>query len=290
MTDDIKPGANRLASLDPEHLLLVSQDEIQPLLALQYAPLTERNVDLVKRGQELLDLFWNGGTGKVEITSDADTNRASDLYKQLADHAGRRTVDRQGKATYTEGEIRETRDKVVKPLREAIAATDSFFSAQRDAVGEIMGAITAAQLAYNEAKRAEVAARLRREAQEAQEKATAAIEAARKAKTADAPVAIEQALAAEAKADEAAAVAAGPMTAAMRTQSAMGTTTGERGTWDFAVLSMMDLCKAVVDGTAPVTFLTTVDQAIRLAIRARQAPLRECPGLEIKQVFGVQRR
>jgi hypothetical protein len=291
MTDDIKPGANRLAGIDPTDLLKVSTDELAPLLALQYAPLTERNRDLVESGQTLLNELWNDGTGKVEITSDVDTNRASDIYNQLKDHAGSRSVDRQGKVTYTGGEIRETRDKVVKPLREAIAATDSHFGKLRDDVGNLMESITGAQLAYNEAKRVARNKHLLEVARKAQDEAAAAIEAARKAKPSDAHVALDLALAAEAKADEAAAIAAEPLlTAAMRTQSAMGTTTTEAATWDFEVKSMMDLCKAVVAGAAPVTFLTTVDQAIRLAIRAKQAPLRECPGLEIKQVFGVRRR
>jgi hypothetical protein len=290
MTDDIKPGANRLAGIDPTDLLKVSTDELAPLLTLQYAPLAERNRDLLESGQTLLDGFWNADSNRVEITSDADTNRASDIYNQLKDHAGSRSVDRAGKVTYTGGEIRETREKVVRPLREAIAATDSHFGKLRDDVGEIMSAITDAQMAYNDRKREEVRKERARQAWEAQDKADALIEAARKATGPNAQAAIEIALNAEAKADEAAAIAAGPVTTAMRTQSAMGHTTSEQGTWDFAVLSMMDLCIAVVNGAAPVTFLTTVDQAIRLAIRAKQAPLRDCPGLEIKQVFGVRRR
>src|SRR5450631_1938364 len=85
--EPIDPGA-WLRDTDPTKLVKIDPERLAELLAFQYRGLLERNGDLFDRAYV---------EAHTEITSDAETNAASALYKQLGDHAGRRSVDRAGK-------------------------------------------------------------------------------------------------------------------------------------------------------------------------------------------------
>jgi hypothetical protein len=157
-----KTGDNYLRSIDPEHLLVVEKDEIAPLLDVQYRDLAERSTSLLVSALAWLSGHTDPATGLLSIPDDATQNEASDLYQQLADHAGRRSVDRAGRVTFSDsGELKECRDKVARPLRAAINAGDAWFHRLRDPIGDVMGAITAAQDAFGAAR----AERERRERQ-----------------------------------------------------------------------------------------------------------------------------
>jgi hypothetical protein len=77
--------------------------------------------------------------------------------------------------------------------------------------------------------------------------------------------------------------------AAARQRTALGTTTGLQMTWEAEVVDVRALAKAVAAGTAPVTFLTANVSAINAAVRQKVAPLRDCPGVNIRQVAAARR-
>lgn len=267
------PGHNRLKALDPEKLLLVEIEEIAPLLGVQYPA-------LVNRRAELLDtaLAWAAQQtkdGALVITSDAEMNRASDVYVQLATFAG------------DTGEAEETRKRVKLRPWQAIKAIDAWFANLRDVLTPHMAAITKAQNARAEVVRKQEEVARQAEIKRKQEEAQALLEAARKADADEATV--DAAIEAETAVELAKVAAAAPITDLTRTRSAMGTTTSQSENWTYKVTSIKDLCAAVVAGKASDTFVVPGDAAIRLAIRGKNGK-RDIPGLEIYPEYKMNRR
>lgn len=274
--DDETPAAaghNRLKGIDPERLLVLDVEEISPLLDVQYP-------DLAKRGAELLEqaVAWattHKRDGVLAILNDAEMNHASDLFSQLRTFAG------------TDGECEEARKKVkLKPFQ-ATQAIDAWFKNHRERLVGAMDTITKAQNARLETVRRAAEAERLRKVQEAEEEAQRVLEAARAAP--DDESKIDAAMEAESRVEQAKVEAAAPMQELTRTRSTMGVTTSGSEKWDFRLVSIKDLCRAVVAGTVPETFVTTNDPAVRLALKGKNG-MRQCAGLEIYPETKINRR
>lgn len=275
MSDAPPPGDNRLKALDPENLMVLTTDEIASLLDLQYAELTARSEELLEKA-----LTWAKGrrdeaTGTIIITDDAQTNFASDLYKQLDGHAGKT------------GEVEETRKKVkLKPF-EATKAIDAWFANLRDRLTKAMERIDTAQNAYSNKKRADERHRLQMEADVAAAEAQILLAAARKKSASEAT--IQKALEAEQAAEDARAASAQPAADLTRTRSAMGTTSSQQETWKFRVTDLRALLRAIAAMEQPVAYVQVNESLINAAIRGRNG-IRDIPGLEIYPEYALRRR
>ena len=273
MTDEVKPGDNRLKGIDPEKLLVIEVDEIHPLLDTQYP-------ELVKRGDELLEKAVEWATKHkreigIVILDDAEMNHASDLYAQLRTYAGET------------GEVEETRKKVKLRPYQATQSIDAWFKTRRERLVGAMAVIDRAQNARADKVRADEQAERLRIAREAELLAEKLKEEARQA---DAPdVAVDMAIEAEDIAEQAKVAAAAPAADLTRTRSTLGVTTSQSEKWDYRVTDIKKLCAAVVAGTAPETFVMPVDAAIKLAIKGPKGK-REIPGLEIYPDYKINRR
>lgn len=287
MSETTGPGHNRLRGIDPERLLVLEVEEIADLLEVQYAGIAERGTDLLARV-----VYWKEEhkNGAVAIADDAENGRLSDLMKQLRDYAG------------DNGEVFITRRKVKTQPFDAIKKIDGWFNNRSDPILDVLGqgknaalgTMQYAQTQYLVAKgrrEQEERDRVAREAQAFADELTsqARLLAERQAPSTAVGQAIERAIEAEEAANATATDAAAPLRDMVRSRTAMGTTSTLATSWDFSLLDIKALCRAVAAGTVSTTFITTNDQAIRLAVRAKQAPLRECPGLEIKQTFSARR-
>lgn len=283
----MKPGDNRLRGIDPEKLLVVDVDELPDLLEVQYAAIAERGMELLSRVVDWKEEHQNGA---VPIANDAENGDLTDMMKQLRDFAA------------DNGEVYAARRKVKIQPYTAIKIIDGWFNNLSDPILEILGAGKAAPLGTMQyAQTQYLVAKGRREQAERDEvarKAQAAADelvrqaqvlAASHASQADLSKAVDRAVAAEDAAHATASDAAAPIRDMVRSRTAMGHTSTLATTWDFTLVDMKALCAAVAAGTVPVTFVTTNDQAIRLAIRAKQAGLRGCPGLDISQTFSARR-
>lgn len=273
---DITPGANRLSGIDPEtDLMAVSLDEITPLLTLHYAELAKRTAALRDAALKWEQAHTDPKTGLIRITSDAQMNAASDLFAQLRDHAG------------TAGEVETARKRVNEPVRHAVLAINAHFASLKD---ELVGSADLINNAQNIWLRSEIA---RKKAEADAHAAAARLEAQRlldEARRADASAAvIDKAIEAEAIADAAHAQASAPARDMGRTRSALGTTTSAAGSMTFKLTDIKALCRAVADGTTPVTFVMTNDSAIRGAIKGKHG-IRDVPGLDISEEISVRRR
>jgi hypothetical protein len=273
VTDEVKPGDNRLKGIDPEKLLVIEVDEIHPLLDTQYP-------ELVKRGDELLEKAVEWATKHkreigIVILDDAEMNHASDLYAQLRTYAGET------------GEVEETRKKVKLRPYQATQSIDAWFKTRRERLVGAMAVIDRAQNARADKVRADEQAERLRIAREAELLAEKLKEEARQA---DAPdVAVDMAIEAEDIAEQAKVAAAAPAADLTRTRSTLGVTTSQSEKWDYRVTDIKKLCAAVVAGTAPETFVMPVDAAIKLAIKGPKGK-REIPGLEIYPDYKINRR
>ena len=275
MTDDPKPGDNRLRGLDPENLLLLTTDEIAPLLDLQYSALTDRTWELLAQAIAWAKEHKNSETGQIEINDDVDTNRATDLFKQLDDHAGKA------------GEVEEARKKVKLKPYEATKAIDAWFANLRDRLVGAMASIHSAQNAYANAKRAKDQARLLAEAVAAAQRAAGLLEEARKKKAPEET--IQAAIAAEQEADDARAATGASAADLTRTRSAMGNTSSQVETWKFKVTDIRALCRAIVAMEQPATYIMVNESAVNALIRGKNG-IRDIPGLEIYPEYNLRRR
>jgi hypothetical protein len=272
--NELTPGANRLAGIDPERLLVVDVEEIAPLLDRQYAALASRGAALLATAEDWIERHATS-TGRPKITDEQDFTDASDFFAQLRDHAG------------PNGEVDSTRKLVKAGPREAGLAIDAWFGNLRDRLADSIAAIDDAQGEYISGKL--VQAQLDRE-RAATEARNEAIKLASEAwETGDEDV-VNRAIAAEAKADEfEMAETNNPSHLTVRSRSVMGNSaTGKVGI-DWRLVSMMTLCRAVVDGDAPVDFVTTNDPVIRAAIKGKGGR-RSVPGLDIFETTKIIRR
>lgn len=297
---------DRLTAIDPTNLLVVSLDDLPKLLDLQFAALANRGAELVAgiaRWKEDHD------DGRKPIADDAENAILSDWMRQLSDYAG------------ADGEADTARKSVKRVIFEAGKMIDGWFGALRDpivaAIGPArnapLGTLQQMQTAYLVAKADRARLEQERIAREAKAEADKLAAEARKLEAEEearmkAMVAAgvekgdaEAAIAA--RTDDAYATAANAMNqaeaafagigtapqAAARQRTALGTTTGLQMTWEAEVVDVLALAKAVAAGTAPVTFLTANVSAINAAVRQKVAPLRDCPGVNIRQVAAARR-
>lgn len=275
-----------LLGIDPANLVVVETVDLSRLLELQFAALLERNREFMVGLQRWRDEHRNG-----RIADDAELNKLSDWMVQLRDYAG------------PDGEVDEARKKVVGPLYAAWKAANAWFAnltqPVMDAIGPArnaqVGTLQYAQTAFLVDKARKEAAERQRLADEAAAEARRKAEEARRLAEQDAPqeaveAVTEAALEAEVRAVEIATAAAAPPREMVRSHSGLGTTTTLRSEWDFELVDIKALCRAVADGKQPSTFVTVVPQAIRQAVRAKHAPLRECMGLRIFETHAASRR
>jgi hypothetical protein len=263
----------RLSSIHPEALLVLGLDEVAPLLDLQYAPLASRSSDLLARAENWARINQNPNGGLTVIDSDIGNNAASDLFRQLRDHAG------------DDGEIEETRKKVKRGPLALTKAIDAWFNHLRDRQKSAMAVIDAAQNAY-------VPIKLARERKVREELAAAvramADAAAMMARESLDDAEIDAAVAAEQYAAEAMQQATASVADMTRTRSPIGTTTSVSAKWTWKLDSIVDLCRAVAEGRAPADFVTTNDSVISALVRGKSG-WRVCPGLSIYEEHKVRR-
>ena len=277
-----------LEAIDPERLVIVPTDQLAALFDLQYKALVERHAELLAGASRWMDQHEGG---RKPIVDDAENDATSDFMRQISGFAG------------DTGEVETTRKKVKLCVYQAGLAIDAWFGNLRADIMALhgptknppMNSMQYLQTQYLVAKARKEAAERQRLADEAAAEAKRKAEEARKLAEQDAPeeaveAVTEVALEAEVRAAEIAIDAAAPARDMVRSRSAMGTTTGLRTEWTAVVTDMMALCKAVAEGKAPVTFVTADLPTIQRAVRAKVAPVRECPGLEIKETFSASRR
>jgi hypothetical protein len=343
----------RLARINPEGLLVIDPKELPELFSVHYPALVERARELNEVCQQWQDDHRTRAGAWEDIADDAENAALADLIRQLDDFAK---------------EVDETRKKVKVNVYEAVLHIDGWFTrGLSDPVMEVRGlprmvsgkriqpgmwTMQWAQTQYlvakadrerreKEAAAAEAAKIARQKEQEARE--LAAAEAKRIAELEQQGISKEEATEiAQVDTDQAAAAADSARatssligslasqsdSALVRQHTAMGTTVGLRGKWDFEVTNIMHLCAAIgapllmddafvrdvavgsmigpaaareamkaaakllmPNGQAiPASFVTTDDKNIRAAITARTAPLREALGLRIFQAVSAQRR
>jgi hypothetical protein len=271
------PGENRMAelrALNPEKLMVVDVEEIAPLLDIQFGPLKQRGDALLEQALAWVNLRYVAGQGFV-IPDDAAMAAAADLYNKLQTFAA------------DNGEVEEARKKVGHAPRLAVGAINAWFGARRDRILGAMGTIGKAQARRLDAVKEERAQEARRAAKLTEDIARAKLAAARAAPSEEA---IEAAQEAEDRAEAAKAEAAAPMQDMTRIRSATGVTTSGSETWTYELTDMMALAKAVVAGTVPVNFLAVNDAIVRVSIRDKAKPMRECAGLRIFAETKVNRR
>ena len=267
---------------------LIDPDALPDLFARNYGPLIQRGADLVAgmerwkaKHQVPRPPDWPEGMAwpiRYAVPDEADNNKCSDFVRMIASYAGGRSP--------ASGEVNEARETVKKPVLAAGASIDAWFNNLRDPLRRDVALIDNAQRDFLQAK-------LRREQEERDRAAAAALEesnrlaeAARVAGGTDA--AVEQAVVAEEKAVAAVKAAEATPAEMTRSRSAAGTTTALGGKWIWRLADMMELAKAVVAGKVALQFLTTNDPVIGAAVRVRNG-MRECPGLIIEEEAQVRR-
>ena len=307
----------RLLDIDPENLLVIPPVQFQDLFAIHYPDLAYRARQMLLQCQKWQADHKTAAGGWIDVKDDAENAELALLIMQLDDFFQEVEETR----TRVKAKVREAGTQIdnwfarglAEPVVEVRGVTRNV-SGKRYAPGP--GTMQFAQTAYLNAK-------LERErlAREAAARA-AQIEADRKAAEArrladeerlriaalesEGVASNEAQQIAEAETDQAAgqadaaqtasalieSYASAPASALVRQHTATGTTVGLRQTWDVddTAIDMMALCKGVVAGTVPVTFVTANLQAIRAAIKAKISPLRECPGLTIKATASATRR
>lgn len=307
----------RLLRIDPEHLVIVEPGKLPALFALHYPVLAERGAELLERCQQWQKDHKTPRGGLTDIKDDAENAALADFIVMLDDfaaevreahkkvkgdvyHAGQQidgwftrgladpVMDIRGVTRTVSGrkyppepgtmQFAQTQYLAAKAGRERKVRED----AAREAAAEAKRKADAArQAAEEEAARATQLEQVGMAPEEARE--IAAIETDQFAAEAD-------------RAQQTSALvgsfATERLTAMVRSHTATGTTVGLRETWDFdeTQVDMKALCRGVVEGTVPVTFVTVVSQTVRQAIRARINPLRECPGLVISATASAARR
>lgn len=280
----------RLAAIDPEKLVKVATDEIGPLLDLNYPVLVARGEELAAGVARWLDAHRHGT--RYALAGEADNAATSDFLRQLATFAG------------DKGEVETTRRAVKLPVYEAGKAVDGWFAARRDAITAAVTHMGNAQTVYLREKAAAERARQQAAEAAAREEQRRAAEAARKAAEEEARIAalaqqgdatiedvaqatdaadaaLGTALAMEERAAAVSTQAAAPDRDLIRSRTALGTTTTLVDRWTWRLTDMRALCQAVIDGNAPIDFLTTNDSVISAAVRGKSGR-RECPGLLIE--------
>ena len=267
-------GDNFLKGIDPTKLLVLDAEQIAPLLAVQYDALIKRMEELHQSACDWMNKHRDPKTGKLLITSDAETNEASDIAQQLRSFGG------------DGGEAEEARRRVTDPLYRAKQVADGWFKNLRDPVLVVVAHIGTAQNDWLNAKRkAEQKAR-ERAAQEAAEQAARALMEAQAKRTEEAA---DAALEAEVAAFEASEAAAAPVADITRTRSVFGVTTSQAEVWNYRVVDLRELCMAAANGEVPDTFIQANDAAIKLAIKGPKGR-RNIPGLEVYPEYTVRRR
>ncbi len=222
-------------------------------------------------------------------------------------------------------EVEEARTRIAQPLHRAWTAVNGWFGNLTSPVEEIRGTgkgpapntLQAMQTAYlvtkaeAERKRLEAiqrgaeererlareeAERLRREEEARVRQLQQAGQATQEAVDEvyrQTDEAVANAEAAAKQADQIAAAVAQP-THRLATSRGAVSTASLTGTWECEVDEgaggMMALCKAIAGGTVPVTFVTLERAAINQAIRRKENPLRQVPGLRIWQELSARRR
>lgn len=281
------PGANNPPSpIDPERLIDVAA--LPGLMATNYIPLFSRKEELTTeaekwRATHLVPPPANHPEGKpwpeqYRIKGDADNDDASDHYRFIQAYAG------------PKGEVEDVRKAVKLAPWEACKEIDRIFGLLRNPFEAHLETVTEAQNRFIREK-AEVARIERDRLAEIERQAAADALAAASAPTAG-EAEMQAAFRAEERAAETAARAAEPVRELVRSTSALGTTTTAKGTWSWELDGddgLLTLIKAVAEGKAPITFLTTNDTIINASVRAKNLPTRKCPGLLISQTFGVAR-
>ena len=315
--DEPETPEQRLAKIDPERLVVVETAEIPTLLDLHYPDLKARAAEMLAACQKWQADHKTPSGGIIDVKDDAENAALADFMRQAddfmkeADEARRRVKLQVHNAVLAiDGYFRGGQMEPIADIR----GVTRIVSGKKYPPG--IGTMQFAMSSYLDAKAA-------RERQEREAAARAAeIDARRRADEArrladeerhriallrDEGIAPETAQEiAQAETDRASAEAdtarassaligsyAGASTSALvRQQTATGTTVSVRETWDVdeETIDMKALCRAVVDGTAPVTFVTANLRSIRDAIRAKISPLRECPGLVIRATSSAIRR
>jgi hypothetical protein len=303
-----EPITAETVKVDPEDLVRIEMSALDPLLRSQYAGLLERNRELAQDAARWMDDHQGG---RRLIANDAECDALADQMRQMDDHLR---------------ELDETRKKVSTPLHEAWKASLAWFANFADPLMRIRGAGKApAPATMQFMQTAYLVAKANRERAERERLAReAAAEAQRLREAAECAIAEEQARIAQlgstgtsheeatgivtahtdaligrsGQADQYAQIVAqaaeAPAREFARTRSALGTTTTLSTQWDARLnpdpeKGIKLLCRAVADGHAPITFVLADMAAVRQAIRRKQSPLRDCPGLIIEETFAARR-
>lgn len=124
-------GDNWLKSHDPEKLNMAEVDKgnIHPLLDFHYAALFARASELHEDAEKWLK-------DHPQINSEIDYIRASDLYRQLTEHAGENQ------------ELESVRKKITKGPYTIWREVNAHFSGYRDPILEILKTLSALQMGY----------------------------------------------------------------------------------------------------------------------------------------------
>jgi hypothetical protein len=307
----------RLLAIDPEHLVVVETAELGPLFDLHYRDLKQRGADLLAECQDWQDAHRTPKGGIVPVKDDAENGDLADRIVKM-DTFSREAEEARKKvklAVYNAGlavdgwfkgglvdpvmAIRGVAAKVgnrsYPPGPETMAGAQTAYVVEK-AERERKERERIAKEAQEEANRKAIAARQAAEQEAARAAALERSGLAPEDAQALAEVATDRAAEAADSAQQNSALIGSYATETprevVRQHTASGTTIGLRETWGFNENSvdMVALCKGVVDGTVPTTFVTVIPQAINQAIRARINPLRQCPGLIIAPVASAARR
>lgn len=308
--------SERLLRIDPEHLVVIEPEELPALFAAHYPALAARSAELLERCKQWQADHTSPKGGLIDIADDAENATLADFIVQLDDHA--REVDESRKRVklpvYNAGlQIDGWGRTLAEPVMDIRGVTRTV-SGKRYLPGP--GTMQFAQSKYltDKAERERLErVRIAKEAQaEADRKAAEARQAAQEEAARAAALqrtgldaedaqalaevatdrAAEAADLAQAHSSLVGSYASEPARDVVRQHTPTGTTIGLRETWDFDEdqVDIKALCRGVIDGTVPTTFVTVVPQAIRQAIKARINPLRQCPGLVIRPVASAARR
>lgn len=267
---------------------LVDPDVLPDLFAKNYQALVERGKELeaaIGRWKALhlvpKPSDWPEGKAWPEryaIVEDADNGKTSNFVRLLTSFAG-------GKSAAS-GEVDEARQKVKAPVIAAGKTVDGWFGSLRDGIRLDMALMDRAQIEYLKEKAA--AEQRKRDAD-----ATAALELANR-KAAEAAASggddekVEEAIQAEAKAEDAVRAAEQTPTEMTRQRTAEGTTTSLGGKWVAKVVDLMVLVKAVAENRAPLEFLSADASFITRTVQAKKGTI-AYPGIEISQEAKLNR-
>lgn len=279
-------GNNPPPDLVPEKL--VDPDVLPDLFAKNYPAMVERGKELeaaIGRWKALhlvpRPADWPEGKAWPEryaVPDDVDNGKTSNFVRLLTSFAG-------GKSAAS-GEVNEARERVKGPIIAAGKTVDGWFGSLRDSIRTDMLLMDRAQIEYLQAKAA--AEQRKRDADAAAALELANRKAAEAAASGGDDEKVEEAIQAEAKADDAVRGAEQTPTEMTRQRTAEGTTTSLGGKWVAKVVDLMVLVKAVAENRAPLEFLSADASFITRAVQAKKGTI-SYPGIEISQEAKLNR-